>query len=176
MSRVLIDTGLVHNSAKRVAAAQNEVGNAWTALSTGLSAAEGMAGNPGKDRAVAKFVAAYTPAVHAVWRGLATMHRVTGYMSRGLTQTANNHVRADHASMINGQFSMVPRQGSIFLDGPAFQVSGPLNLPAPPSAAGPGKTSPHSLLGSLTGIELIPKTAGGTGESSIGNILDHLED
>jgi hypothetical protein len=83
------------------------------------------------------------------------MHRLTGYMSRGLTQTANNHAKADHDSVIRGRFSVVPRQPSFRDQLLGYEVSGPLNLPAPPSAAGPGKNPGHSLLGSLTGIEVI---------------------
>jgi hypothetical protein len=152
MSGVHIDTELVHGCAKRVAAAQNGVGNTWQTLAGALFATAGMAGNPSKDQAAAKFEAAYMPAVHAAWRGFATMHRVTGHMSRGLTQTANNHAKADHDSMIRGGFSTMPS----FMDQVlGFEPSGPLNVPAPPSVAGPGQEPPHSLLGLLTGIELI---------------------
>ncbi len=156
LSQVLINTEVVHGSAKWIAVAQNDVGGAWSTLSGALAVVEGMAGNPGKDQAAARFVAAYNPAVAAVWRGIATAHRITGYMSRGLTQTANNHSRADRASVINGRFSMVPAPRQVFLDDlPASHISGPPNHAAPPSAVGPGKKPPHSPLGSLTGVELI---------------------
>lgn len=65
-----------------------------------------MAGNPGKDEAAAKFTAAYTPAAQAAWRGFAVLHKSIGDMSRGLTQTANNHSKADHHSVIGGRFSV----------------------------------------------------------------------
>lgn len=151
-----IDTELVSRSAKHVAAGQNRIGNSWTALSGKLDAARGMAGNPGKDEAAAKFAATYTPAAQAAWRGFAALHKSVGDMSRGLTQTANNHSKADHHSVIGGRFSVAPRQPESFLDSVlGFEVSGSLNVQGPALATGSGKEAPHSLLGTVTGIELI---------------------
>lgn len=154
MTGVWIDTGLVQGTAQRVAASQNQTGTAWTNLAGSLAATNGMAGNPGKDQAAAKFVSAYTPAVQAAWTGFAAVHRSTGDMSRGLTQTANNHLKADHHSVIGGGFSVVPQPGT-FLDQLLGLVpSRPLNVPAPPPAAGPGHGPPKSLLETLTGIKI----------------------
>ncbi|TDD96810.1 hypothetical protein E1298_02185 [Actinomadura rubrisoli] len=155
MTRVRINTDLVHTAAKHVAAAQNGTGRAWTTLAGALTDSKGMAGNPVKDQAAARFVAAYDSAVQVAWRAFGAMHASTGDMSRGLTQTANNHAKADRASRIDGGFSMVPRQGSFLDQLMGFQVSGPLTVPAPPSAAGPGKSPPQSLLRKLTGIEIV---------------------
>ncbi|WP_433151960.1 hypothetical protein ACQPZ8_16410 [Actinomadura nitritigenes] len=114
-----------------------------------------MAGNPGKDEAAAKFVSAYTPAAQAAWQGFAALHRSVGDMSRGLTQAAKNHTKADQYSVIGHSPSMQPRQAVPFLDRLlGHAVSPPLHLPGPPPAAGPGEPEPHSLLGSLTGIEI----------------------
>lgn len=66
MSRVWIDTELVQAAAGNVAGAQNRFGQTWNILGASLTRTNGMAGNPGKDQAAAKFVAAYTPAVNAV--------------------------------------------------------------------------------------------------------------
>ncbi|TDD37984.1 hypothetical protein E1287_06680 [Actinomadura sp. KC06] len=159
MTQVKIDTELVSRSAKHVAAGQNRVGNAWTTLSGELDATEGMAGNPGKDAAAARFVAAYTPAAQAVWRGFSALHKSVGDMSRGLTQTAKNHAKADQHSVIGSRFSMVPRQPGSFRDGLlGFVVSDPLNVQGPALAAGPGKEAPRSLLETVTGIDLIDVT------------------
>lgn len=88
-------------------------------------------------------------------------------MSRGLIQTANNHTKADHHSGIGDGFSMVPQQPRSFVDLlSGGVVSGPPNAPAPPSAAGPGKEPPHSLLGSLTGIEIDISPYWPTGDST----------
>ncbi|MDL4820787.1 WXG100-like domain-containing protein [Actinomadura opuntiae] len=157
MSKVLIDTALVQEAAGRVAASQNGIGVVWENLGGALATTHGMAGNPGKDRAAARFVAAYKPAVEAAWRGFAALHRSVGDMSRGLTQTARNHIKADRSSVINGRFSMVPQQQGSFLDQMLHgKVSGPLNVAPPPPAAGPGKSPPKSLLESLTGISFDP--------------------
>ncbi|TDD61545.1 hypothetical protein [Actinomadura rubrisoli] len=156
MSRVWIDTNLVHRTAQHVAAAQNRFGSTWTTLSGALAPTAGMAGNPGKDQAAAEFIAAYTPAAQAAWQGFAALHRSTGDMSRGLTQTVNNHTRADQHSVIGSGFSMVPRQPSFRDQLLGFVVSGPLNVAAPPTAAGPGKPPPRSLLETLTGISFDP--------------------
>lgn len=116
-----------------------------------------MAGNPGKDRAAARFIAAYEPAVEAAWHGFAALHRSVGDMSRGLTQTVHNHVKADRSSLINGRFSMVPQQHGSLLDQLLRgTVPRSLNVSPPPSAAGPGESPPKSLLESLTGISFDP--------------------
>ncbi|MER6808698.1 hypothetical protein ABT299_05415 [Spirillospora sp. NPDC000708] len=155
MSRVWIDTEFVHGAAQRVAAGQNRTGGTWHNLADALSGVKGMAGNPGKDEAAAKFVSAYTPAAQAAWQGFAALHRSVGDMSRGLAQTAKNHTKADQHSVIGSGFSMLPQPTVPFRDRLlGYVVSPPLHLPGPPSAAGPGKPQPHSLLGSLTGIEI----------------------
>ncbi|MEU9023329.1 hypothetical protein [Actinomadura sp. NPDC048394] len=155
MSRVWIDTVFVQGAAQHVAAAQNRTGGTWHNLADALSAVMGMAGNPGKDEAAAKFVSAYAPAAQAAWQGFAALHRSVGDMSRGLAQTAKNHAKADQYSMIGSGSPVLPRQTVPFRDRLlGYAVSPPLNLPGPPSAAGPGESAPHSLLGSLTGIEI----------------------
>jgi hypothetical protein len=154
LTKVLIDTDAVRESAKHVAAVQNGFGNAWTSLSQALTAVPGMAGAPGRDQAAAKFVAVYEPAVQAVWRGFATLHRSVGDMSRGLDRTAVNHLNADRRSVIDRRHSPAPRSTVPFRDRLlGFVVSGPLNLPAPPSSAGSGKPAPRSLLERLFGID-----------------------
>ncbi|MBD2897725.1 hypothetical protein amrb99_66890 [Actinomadura sp. RB99] len=59
--------------------------------------------------------------------------------------------------MINGRFSMVPQQRGTLLD-QLLRGSVPrsLNVAPPPSAAGPGKSPPKSLLESLPGIRFDP--------------------
>ncbi|WP_157407372.1 hypothetical protein [Actinomadura atramentaria] len=157
MTRVVIDTGLVTDVAGRVAAVQNhDVSAAWTNLAHVLGGTGGMAGDPGKDKAAASFVTAYTPAVQAAWRGWAAVHRATGDMSRGLAQMANNHDRADRHSAIGGGFSVLPHSiGTIADQALGTTPAAPLSLGEPPSAGGKGVGAPHSLLGSLIGTEII---------------------
>ncbi|MFI0444452.1 hypothetical protein [Actinomadura sp. 6N118] len=155
MTKVMVDTDLVHNAAKYVASSQNALGTTWTTLAGALVSSTGMAGNPGTDQAAAKFVSAYQPAVQAAWRGFQALHRSTGDMSRGLTQTANNYTKADQHSVMGGGFSMVPQQQGSFRERIlGFAVAPALSVPAPPPASGPGVPAPKSLLETLTGVEI----------------------
>jgi len=156
VSRIQVNTDLVHAQAKQVAYGQNRIGGAWRALAEGLSGTEGMAGNPGKDEAAAEFLSVYAPAAETAWKAFAALHRSVGDMSKGLTQTANNHLKAENGSVVPPKrFSMFPQQQGLLTDKLlGFTVSGPLNVPGPPSAAGPGEEAPKSLLESLTGIEI----------------------
>jgi hypothetical protein len=155
MTRVHIDTEVVKKAANTVASSQHTIGDTWTKLATALATAQGMGGNPGKDPAAAKFVPAYAKAASAAWQGFAAIYRSVGEMSGGLTQTAKNHERADRHSII-GKFSVAPKPPGSFLDQLLHvEVAGPLNVPAPSSAAGPGKEAPRSLLETLTGINVL---------------------
>ncbi|REE96695.1 hypothetical protein [Thermomonospora umbrina] len=155
MTRVWVNTDLVEGVARNAAIGQNGIGATWQRLGSALAGSEGMAGNPDKDKSAAEFAPVYTRAVQAAWQGFAALHRSTGQMSKGLTQTAFNHLEADDRSTIGDRFSVVPEPRS-FLDSVIkTEVSGPLNVPPPPSVTGPGVEPPKSLLETLTGIDLI---------------------
>lgn len=155
MSKVWVNTDLVEEAAKKAAGGQNGIGRTWQTLGSALAATKGMAGNPAKDKSAAEFAPAYTRAVQAAWQGFAALHRSTGEMSKGLAQTAKNHMDADDRSTIGSGFSVVPKQPSLLDQALGHVVSGPLNVPPPPTATGPGVEPPKSLLGTLTGFELI---------------------
>ncbi|MBO2447353.1 hypothetical protein J4573_09675 [Actinomadura barringtoniae] len=158
LSRVWIDTDLVQTAASNVAGAQNRFGQTWSTLAGALTPTNGMAGNPGKDAAAAKFAPAYSHAAEAAWGGLATLHRSVGDMSRGLTQTVKNHTKADRRSMISGPspFPQQPNSVPTFRQFVGLEAAGPLNILPPPPVTGPGASPPKSLLENLTGLHFDP--------------------
>jgi hypothetical protein len=88
----------VNSAVMTFAKQQDALGNAWLALASSLHA--GMAGNDG---GAEKFASKYDPAAKSVWKAFAAACRVVGGISRGLLQTANNYVKAEHASTATGR-------------------------------------------------------------------------
>jgi hypothetical protein len=83
----------VNSAAGVFAKQQDQLGNVWSALASSLS--PGMAGNDGGAQ---KFAAKYDPAAKSVWKAFESAVRVLGGTARGLVQTANNYVKAEHHS------------------------------------------------------------------------------
>jgi hypothetical protein len=88
----------VNSAAMTFAKQQDALGNVWLALASSLHA--GMAGNDG---GAEKFASKYDPAAKSVWKAFEAACRVVGGVSRGLLQTANNYVKAEHASTATGR-------------------------------------------------------------------------
>jgi hypothetical protein len=107
--------------------AQTGLSSAWYTLQSALDANAGMAGD---DQPATTFNAKYAPAVAQVWQGLRAACLELGGISRGLTQTANNFVKADHHSTV-GQHGPPP----VFPMEPVFDD---IEVAAPSSAIGPG--------------------------------------
>jgi hypothetical protein len=83
----------VNIAAGTFAKQQDQLGDVWSALASSLS--PGMAGNDGGAQ---KFAAKYDPAAQAVWKAFGSAVRVIGGTAKGLVQTANNYVKAEHHS------------------------------------------------------------------------------
>lgn len=132
-SRVDVSPAMVDGAAKNFAVGQRDLIDAWTRLRGGLAANAGMAGN---DKAAKVFNATYAPAVGTVWKVFRQATVVIGGTSLGLTQTANNHLSADHHSRADGS------GGALMLLGPN-DVYPDMSLAAPPSAIGPAATGPY---------------------------------
>jgi hypothetical protein len=88
----------VNTAATTFAKQQDALGDAWLTLASSLHA--GMAGNDG---GAEKFASKYDPAAKSVWTAFEAACRVVGGISRGLVQTANNYVKAEHASTATGK-------------------------------------------------------------------------
>ena len=88
----------MNTAATTFAKQQDALGDAWLTLASSLHA--GMAGNDG---GAEKFASKYDPAAKSVWTAFEAACRVGGGISRGLVQTANNYVKAEHASTAAGK-------------------------------------------------------------------------
>lgn len=115
--------------AKQFGSAQNELYKAWTTLQTALNNAAGMAGN---DDPANAFNKSYAPAVAAAWKALQTSLLTLGGISTGLTQTANNFLKADHDSSAGTKGAPATFTPEPVIDG--------IEMASPPSAIGPGET------------------------------------
>ncbi|MFC4912061.1 hypothetical protein [Actinomadura gamaensis] len=154
MTKVWVDTSLMEQAALKAGAAQTEIGSLWSRLGSKLSDSKGMGGNPGIDKSAAAFVPVYDRAAAAAWQGFGALHRAVGDMAKGLTQTANNHLAADHHSTLGNGFSLAPSSPALgLLVGP--KVAGPLNVAPAPSAGDSNKKPAKSPLESITGIDLL---------------------
>jgi hypothetical protein len=107
--------------------AQTDLSNAWETLQSALDSNAGMAGD---DQPANEFNAKYGPAVAAVWRGFRAACLKLGGISMGLTQTANNFVRAEHHSTV-GNKGAAPAF-------PAEPVFDDIVMADPSSPIGPG--------------------------------------
>jgi hypothetical protein len=85
----------VQHAATNFATGQQHLADAWMRLEGGLDANAGMAGTGDPAEA---FVAKYNPALKTIWKGFDAGIIHLGGTSKGLTQTANNHLKADHHS------------------------------------------------------------------------------
>ncbi|WP_345367541.1 hypothetical protein [Actinoallomurus liliacearum] len=132
-SRVEVTPDMVAGAAKNFAVGQRDIVDAWMRLQGALEANHGMAGD---DKAAHAFDAKYAPAVQAVWKGFRQAIVVLGGTSLGLTQTANNHLSADHRSRADG------RHAPIGLLGPN-QVYPDMSMTVSASAIGPAATGPY---------------------------------
>jgi uncharacterized protein YukE len=110
----------VNSAAQTFAKQQDQLGNVWSALASSLHA--GMAGNDGGAQ---KFAGKYDPAAKAVWKAFESGCRVLGGISNGLVQTANNYLKAEHASTASGKgkgtvssYPPPPVAEDIFVTGP----------------------------------------------------------
>ncbi|MCO5973359.1 CdiA C-terminal domain-containing protein [Actinoallomurus soli] len=124
---------MVAGAAAKFAVGQHDLIDAWMRLQGALEANRGMAGD---DKAAHTFNDKYAPAVQAVWKAFRQAVVVLGGTSLGLTQTANNHLKADHHSRADG------RQGSPGLLGPN-EVYPDVSMAAPADAIGPAATGPY---------------------------------
>lgn len=131
--RVDVSPAMVDGAAKNFAVGQRDLIDAWTRLLGGLDANGGMAGN---DKAAGVFNATYAPAVRTAWKAFGRAIVVIGGTSLGLTQTANNHLSADHHSRADGS------GGAPGLLGPN-EVYPDMSLAAPQSAIGPAAMGPY---------------------------------
>jgi hypothetical protein len=94
-ARVNITPESVQRVAVNFATGQQHLADAWMRLQSGLGASAGMAGTGAPARA---FTAKYDPALTTIWKGFDAGLIHLGGTSKGLTQTANNHLKADHHS------------------------------------------------------------------------------
>lgn len=94
-ARVDITPASVQQAAANFATGQQHLADAWMRLQVGLDANAGMAGTGGAAKALAL---KYDPALKTIWKGFGSGVIHLGGTSKGLTQTANNHLKADHHS------------------------------------------------------------------------------
>jgi hypothetical protein len=99
--------------AKTFGKAQDDLYNAWLSLQTSLDQNSGMAGN---DQVAHKFDEKYAKGVGAAWKALHQGCMTFGGISKGLTTTANNFVKADHHSTV-GRAQQAP---ALFPPEPVF--------------------------------------------------------
>ncbi|WP_460355875.1 WXG100-like domain-containing protein [Actinoallomurus acanthiterrae] len=131
--RVDVSPAMVDGAAKNFAVGQHDLVDTWMRLLGGLDGNHGMAGN---DKAANVFNAKYAPAVQAAWKAFRQAIVVIGGASLGLTQTANNHLAADHHSRADAS------GGASALLGPN-EVYPDMSLAQPQSAIGPAATGPY---------------------------------
>jgi hypothetical protein len=115
--------------AKTFGKAQDDLYNAWYALQTALDQNSGMAGN---DDVARTFDARYAKGVAAAWNVLHQGCLTFGGISKGLTTTANNFVKADHHSTVGGSRQPPP----LFAPEPVFDD---VSMATVNSALGPGQ-------------------------------------
>ena len=127
-ARVDITPDSVQQAALNFATGQQHLADAWMRLKSGLDANTGMAGTGGPAKA---FTAKYDPALKTIWKGFDSGIIHLGGTSKGLTQTANNHLKADHHSQAGKH-----RSGPEKL--PFAQVYPSMSMGAPGSAMGQG--------------------------------------
>jgi hypothetical protein len=124
-----ITAGDVEQAAEQFASAQQELCGIWGSLGSALVANAGMAGN---DSYAATFTSRYQPGAGAAWKAFAAGTVTLNGISRGLTQTVNNYLKADHhsAAGVSGPPTQLPFAAGAASGG---------RVPVPPSAFGPGR-------------------------------------
>ena len=127
-ARVDITPESVQHAAGNFATGQQHLADAWMRLQTGLDANARMAGTGAPASA---FTAKYDPALETIWKGFDSGIIHLGGTSKGLTQMANNHLKADHHSRAD-------RQGSGPVKLPFAQVYPSMSMAAPAPALGQG--------------------------------------
>ena len=90
-----ITAGDVEQAAEQFASAQQELCGILGSLGSALVANAGMVGN---DSYAATFTSRYQPGAGAAWKAFAVGTVTLNGISRGLTQTVNNYLKADHHS------------------------------------------------------------------------------
>ena len=135
-ARVDITPDSVQRAAVNFATGQQHLADAWMRLQTGLNANAGMAGTGAPAKA---FTSKYDPALQTIWKGFDSGIIHLGATSKGLTQTANNHLKADHHSRADSRSSgpeklpfarVYPRHVAMAEPGPATGQGGS-GLPGP---------------------------------------------
>src|SRR6266487_2834627 len=76
---------------------RSDLDQTWAALGSALQAQAGMAGNDDFARA---FCSRYQRGADAAWAASGKTDDTLDGISRGLTQTANNYLKADHHSAV----------------------------------------------------------------------------
>ncbi|HEX3649739.1 MAG TPA: hypothetical protein VHV49_15045 [Pseudonocardiaceae bacterium] len=118
----------VNSAASTFAKQQDQLGDVWSTLASSLHA--GMAGNDGGAQ---KFATKYDPAAKAVWRAFESACIVIGGISTGLVQTANNYLKAEHASTADKKAAYQPY--------PEPPVADDIYVTGPDQAEGQGHSS-----------------------------------
>jgi hypothetical protein len=106
MTRIDLTPEAVDNAARNFATGQQDLINAYQALSRRLDDLSAMAGD---DKAAYQFAALYMPAGEAAYRAFHTAIEALGGTSLGLTQTVNNYLAADHHSRVDDPPGPPPR-------------------------------------------------------------------
>lgn len=154
-ARVDITPESVQRAAQNFATGQQHLADAWMRLQTGLDANAGMAGTGAPARA---FTTKYDPALKTIWKGFDAGIIRLGGTSKGLTQTANNHLKADHHSRADKRGSLTRY--------PFAQVYPTMSMAQPAPAMGQGgsggvlaKLWPSADTGKLTAAASVWRTA-----------------
>jgi hypothetical protein len=123
----------VAHAAEGFAVAHGDLEKTWTALGSALQFQAGMAGN---DDFARQFYSRYQRGADAAWAAFGKTADTLDGISRGLTQMANNYLKADHHSAvgISGPPPTVPPAAP----SPRPAV-GAVCVPAIDSALGPGE-------------------------------------
>ncbi len=119
----------IAQAALEFARGQHQLNSSWSALGTALEGQAGMAGDDGYART---FDSRYQRGAEAAWAAFAKAFDALGGISAGLTQTANNYLKADHHSTIGAA-------GPPAVVGPAGAWAGVVCIPAIDAAIGPGE-------------------------------------
>jgi hypothetical protein len=136
-ARILVTPEQMNTAAKNFAVGQHDLADAWMRLAGALEGAAGMAGG---DKAAHAFAARYEAATAVAWKAFDKAIVVLGGTSLGLTQTVNNHIKADHHARADHPTSapeLYPRQ----------QVYPNMSMASAPSVIGPGDFGPLGGIG-----------------------------
>ncbi|MCO5968917.1 hypothetical protein NDW01_10965 [Actinoallomurus sp. WRP6H-15] len=127
-ARVDITPESVQHAAENFATGQQHLADAWMRLRSGLDANAGMAGTGEPAKA---FAGKYDAALKTSWKGFGAGIIHLGGTSKGLTQMANNHLKADHHSRAD-------RPGGAAVKLPFARVYPSMSMAVPAPAMGRG--------------------------------------